>query len=156
LQDPTSKKITDFFSFYSLPSTVIGHDKHKVVNAAYLFYYATEAAFPGYNDPSAPSAVSVPKSTATSDLTVRTALKTRLNALINDALIEARNAKFDVFNAVTLMDNGLFLEQQKFGKGDGQLHYYLYNYNANHIAGGVDRNNEIDEKGLSGIGVVML
>lgn len=54
------------------------------------------------------------------------------------------------------MDNALFLEQQKFGKGDGQLHYYLYNYLANPIAGGVDKSNEVDEKNLSGIGVVML
>lgn len=53
------------------------------------------------------------------------------------------------------MDNSLFLEQQKFGAGDGQLHYYLYNYNANQIAGGVDKHNNVDEN-CSGIGVVML
>jgi glycylpeptide N-tetradecanoyltransferase len=83
-------------------------------------------------------------------------LKIRLNALINDALILAKKFKFDVFNSLSLMDNALFIEQQKFGKGDGQLHYYLYNYNANHIAGGVDKRNEIDEGTCSGIGVVML
>ena len=83
-------------------------------------------------------------------------LKVRLNALIHDALILAKKAKFDVFNALTLLDNTLFLDEQKFGKGDGQLHYYLYNYNANPIAGGVDKYNEIDEKGGSGVGVVML
>jgi glycylpeptide N-tetradecanoyltransferase len=83
-------------------------------------------------------------------------LKTRLNALINDALILAKCLKFDVFNALTILDNALFLEQQKFGKGDGQLHYYLYNYNANHIGGGVDKRNEIDEHNCSGLGVVML
>lgn len=53
------------------------------------------------------------------------------------------------------MDNSLFLEEQKFGAGDGQLHYYLYNYNANPIAGGVNKSNAID-KNCSGIGVVML
>jgi glycylpeptide N-tetradecanoyltransferase len=53
------------------------------------------------------------------------------------------------------MDNSLFLEQQKFGAGDGQLHYYLFNYRANPIAGGVDKKNNIDEN-CSGIGVVML
>ena len=79
-----------------------------------------------------------------------------MNALMNDCLILAKRYKFDVFNSLTLMDNVLFLEEQKFGKGDGQLHYYLYNYNANPIAGGVDRNNEIDEVGMSGIGVAML
>lgn len=74
---------------------------------------------------------------------------------MNDALILAKKAKFDVFNALTLLDNNMFLEQQKFGGGDGQLHYYLYNYKANSIAGGVNKKNEIDGHG-SGIGVVML
>jgi len=31
--------VTDFFSFYSLPSTVINHPTHKVLRAAYCFYY---------------------------------------------------------------------------------------------------------------------
>lgn len=75
---------------------------------------------------------------------------------MHDALILAKKYKFDVFNALSLLDNTLFLDEQKFGKGDGQLHYYLYNYNANPIAGGVDKYNEIDEKAGSGIGVVML
>lgn len=83
-------------------------------------------------------------------------LKERLNALMNDALIIAKKYKLDVFNALTLMDNALFIEQQKFGPGDGQLHYYLYNYMANPIAGGVDHRNDVDEKGCSGVGVVML
>lgn len=82
-------------------------------------------------------------------------LKIRLNALVNDALIIAKRHKFDVFNALTLMDNALFLEQQKFGAGDGQLHYYLYNYKANPIAGGVDKKNNVSEA-CSGIGIVML
>lgn len=74
---------------------------------------------------------------------------------MHDALIIAKKYKFDVFNALTLLDNTLFLEQQKFGAGDGQLHYYLYNYKANNIAGGVDKMNRIHDGG-SGVGVVML
>lgn len=35
---------------------------------------------------------------------------------------------FDVFNALDLMDNITFLDKQLFGKGDGHLQYYLYNY----------------------------
>lgn len=136
IQDPQTKKITDYFSFYSLESTVIDHPQHEVVRAAYLFYYATETGLTTPFD--------------------KPALKVRLNALMNDCLILAKRYKFDVFNSLTLMDNVLFLEDQKFGKGDGQLHYYLYNYNANPIAGGVDRMNEIDEAGMSGIGVAML
>ncbi|OBT76024.1 hypothetical protein VF21_03488 [Pseudogymnoascus sp. 05NY08] len=136
VEDPQTKKITDYFSFYSLESTVIDHPQHEVVRAAYLFYYATETGLTTPFD--------------------KPALKVRLNALMNDCLILAKRYKFDVFNSLTLMDNVLFLEDQKFGKGDGQLHYYLYNYNANPIAGGVDRRNEVDEAGMSGIGVAML
>lgn len=40
-------KITDFASFYSLESSVIGEmsKKHAKIRAAYLYYYATEEAF---------------------------------------------------------------------------------------------------------------
>lgn len=128
--------ITDFFSFYNLESTIINNPRHRVVRVAYLFYYASEVAFQSpFNKP---------------------ALKTRLNELMHDALILAKNAKFDVFNALSLMDNTLFLDQQKFGPGDGQLHYYLFNYRANPIAGGVDNKNRADEENLSGVGFVML
>ncbi|CZR56086.1 probable NMT1-N-myristoyltransferase [Phialocephala subalpina] len=137
VEDPTTKRITDFFSFYCLESSVINNSTHKNIRAAYLFYYATIA-----------SPHITPSST-------KDTLSKRLNELVNDALILAKKYKFEVFNALTLLDNNLFLEQQKFGAGDGQLHYYLYNYNANPIAGGVDARNMIDEKG-SGIGVVML
>ena len=34
----------------------------------------------------------------------------------------------DVFNALDLMDNAQFLEELKFGTGDGHLRYYLYNW----------------------------
>ena len=33
-----------------------------------------------------------------------------------------------MFNALDLMENKLFLEELKFGMGDGNLHYYLYNF----------------------------
>ncbi|KAF2755065.1 Glycylpeptide N-tetradecanoyltransferase [Pseudovirgaria hyperparasitica] len=132
--EDTSGKITDFFSFYCLESTVIASSKHKVVRAAYLYYYATETAFGNDQD----------------------ALKTRLNELMNDALILARNAKFDVFNALTLLHNPLFLEQQKFGPGDGQLHYYLFNYRTAPLLGGVDAQNSASDKFMGGVGIVML
>jgi glycylpeptide N-tetradecanoyltransferase len=35
---------------------------------------------------------------------------------------------FDVFNALDLMENKSFLEELKFGIGDGNLQYYLYNW----------------------------
>lgn len=48
--------------------------------------------------------------------------------LMQDALISAKNAGFDVFNALDLMENKSFLEPLKFGIGDGNLQYYLYNW----------------------------
>jgi len=48
--------------------------------------------------------------------------------LIGDALILAKDKGFDVFNALDLMDNSKFLEELKFGIGDGNLQYYLYNW----------------------------
>ena len=34
----------------------------------------------------------------------------------------------DVFNALDLMENASFLENLKFGIGDGNLQYYIYNW----------------------------
>ncbi|XP_073463827.1 glycylpeptide N-tetradecanoyltransferase 1 [Aquarana catesbeiana] len=54
--------------------------------------------------------------------------KTPLVDLMNDALIVAKSKGFDVFNALDLMENKTFLEKLKFGIGDGNLQYYLYNW----------------------------
>jgi len=51
-----------------------------------------------------------------------------LNELLSDALIMAKNAGYDVFNALDLMENKKFLENLKFGIGDGNLQYYLFNW----------------------------
>ena len=64
VKDPESGEITDFISFYSLPSSVVGNTKHTHLYAAYLFYY-------------------VPKGMG--------ADKERTKALVNDALILAKN-----------------------------------------------------------------
>jgi len=72
---------------------------------------------------------------------------------VGDALIIAAQAQFDVFNALTLMDNAQFLEDLKFGPGDGFLNFYLYNWRTAPLAG-------LDPKGNmpmgKGVGVVML
>ena len=47
---------------------------------------------------------------------------------MGDALILAKKLDFDVFNALDLMENTKFLEKLKFGIGDGNLQYYLYNW----------------------------
>ena len=41
--DPETKKVTDFFSFYSLPSSCLRHAEHKTLWVAYMFYYAPGA-----------------------------------------------------------------------------------------------------------------
>ncbi|GAB9464450.1 Glycylpeptide n-tetradecanoyltransferase 2 [Globisporangium polare] len=38
VESPQTHKLTDFCSFYHLPSTIIGNTKHKTLNAAYSFY----------------------------------------------------------------------------------------------------------------------
>ncbi|XP_072109843.1 glycylpeptide N-tetradecanoyltransferase 2 isoform X2 [Mobula birostris] len=88
--------LTDFVSFYTLPSTVMHHPVHKNLKAAYSFY------------------------------NVHT--ETPLSDLMNDALIIAKSKGFDVLNALDLMENKTFLEKLKFGIGDGNLQYYLYNW----------------------------
>uniref|UniRef100_A0A8C2KXX8 Glycylpeptide N-tetradecanoyltransferase n=1 Tax=Cyprinus carpio TaxID=7962 RepID=A0A8C2KXX8_CYPCA len=89
-------KLTDFLSFYTLPSTIMNHPVHHSLKAAYSFY------------------------------NVHTT--TNLLDLMGDALILAKSKGFDVFNALDLMENKTFLEKLKFGIGDGNLQYYLYNW----------------------------
>jgi glycylpeptide N-tetradecanoyltransferase len=149
-KDTHSHKVTDFFSFYSLPSTVINNPKHAVIEAAYLFYYASEVAFE-------------------EGVEENGVLKKRLERLIGDALIIAQQAEFDVFNALTLMDtvpvlrdlkvHFLFLawivpaKQYQFGPGDGYLNFYLYNWRTAPMAG----MEAIDHVPAGkGVGVVML
>lgn len=92
-------KITDFVSFYHLPSAVTGSKFHKEIKACYLYYYAPK--FLGENNE-------------------------RIINLINDALIMAQNLGFDVMNCLELLNNGSVLEKLLFGKGDGELHFYMY------------------------------
>jgi len=134
VENPETHKITDFFSFYSLPSSIINHPKHGVLEAAYLFYYATDVAFEERAEEEG-------------------RLKRRLQDLIGDALIIADHTKFDVFNALTLMDNVPILQELKFGAGDGLLNFYLYNWRTAPLAGveAVDR-----VSAGKGVGVVML
>lgn len=141
------------------------HPKHTELQAAYLFYYATDTIF----QPSESSGSSGP-SGAASSLTpkAKQALGERLNALVTDLLGIAKQAGFDVVNALTLMDNNLFLDEQKFGSGDGFLNCkrdhglrksvtdrpdYLYNWNCAPVNGGIQGTRS---KESSGIGVVML
>jgi len=97
VEDPEkSGEVTDLVSYYSLPSSVMKHEFHKTLNAAYSFY--------------------------------QLAGKTPLRQLMKDALILAKGEGFDVFNALTLMDNEEVFDELKFHPGDGILNFYLYNW----------------------------
>lgn len=87
-------KVTDFCSFYHLPSTILNQE--DTLNAAYSFY--------------------------------NVATSVQLEELMRDALILAKENGSDVFNALDLLENKQFLEELKFGMGDGNLQYYLYNW----------------------------
>jgi glycylpeptide N-tetradecanoyltransferase len=55
-----------------------------------------------------------------------------MKQLLNDAMIKARDHSFDVFNALDLFENTReLLTDLKFGVGDGNLHYYLFNWRVN-------------------------
>jgi glycylpeptide N-tetradecanoyltransferase len=96
VEDPNNDEITDFFSFYSLPSSVLKHPVHNNLNVAYQYYY--------FNN------------------------KHNLTDLMKDALILAKEKGYDVFNALDIMKNEEFLKEHRFGVGDGNLHYYFYNW----------------------------
>jgi glycylpeptide N-tetradecanoyltransferase len=94
-----SDTVTDFLSFYHLPSAILHHN--DTLHAAYSYYNV---------------ATSVP-----------------LEDLMKDALILAKNMGSDVFNALNLMENQEFLEELKFGTGDGNLQYYIYNWSCKYM-----------------------
>ncbi|VVA98979.1 unnamed protein product [Arabis nemorensis] len=48
--------------------------------------------------------------------------------LMKDALIVSKKKGFHVFYALDVLHNESFLKELKFKEGDGQMHYYLYNY----------------------------
>ncbi|XP_010242274.1 PREDICTED: glycylpeptide N-tetradecanoyltransferase 1-like [Nelumbo nucifera] len=100
VESPETHEITDFCSFYTLPSSILGNQNYSTLKAAYSYY--------------------------------NVATQTPLLQLMNDALIVAKQKDYDVFNALDVMQNESFLKELKFGPGDGQLHYYLYNYRIRH------------------------
>jgi glycylpeptide N-tetradecanoyltransferase len=111
---------------------VLNNPQHSSIKAAYLFHYATTT--PSSN---------------------KVEYQKRLQALVSDILVFASKLGFDVLNALTLLDNGLFLDELKFGAGDGHLNYYLFNYRVKPVAGGTDARGQLDKDG-SGVALVML
>lgn len=91
--------LTDLISFYSLPSSILDHDKYSTLNAAYAFYNVSKT-----ND------------------------EQGMKTLYKDALILAKNEGFDVFNMTEVMKNQLLVNDMMFKPGDGRLHHYIYNW----------------------------
>jgi len=98
-EDTGKPVITDFISFYSLPSQILKRENHNHthMNIAYLYYYAhTENS---------------------------------LTEMMKYALHYAKEElEFDVFNCLNIMSNSTFVKELKFGVGDGTLNFYMYNY----------------------------
>jgi len=104
IESPGEKKITDFLSFYNLPSQILkqeGH-KHTFMNVAYLYYYGTSGS--------------------------NTLTELMKYALLFSKDLSPDGIRFDVFNCLNIMQNQEFLAELNFGVGDGILHYYMYNY----------------------------
>ncbi|KAJ2007324.1 glycylpeptide N-tetradecanoyltransferase [Coemansia thaxteri] len=147
-------KLSDFISFYSLPSSVlkpVGGARGKGVvrkpqgvkpqpaytsiNAAYLFYYGTKTDYGVTLTEDEKQACGSQKKAKESVKNRENALiKSRLTELARDALISAKQAGFDVFNCLDMMDNSMFTRELKFGPGDGYLRYYFYNYRARTVS----------------------
>lgn len=93
IQDPATKAITDFFSFFSTPYSILAPNsgQHRILNIAYLYFYATDVATKGTEEE----------------------IRDRLTLLMEDAVYLTKKHEFDVFNALTLMDNPKFMENLK-------------------------------------------
>ena len=96
VENPETKEIKDFLSFYHLPSSILKHETHKILNVAYCYYNVANTV--------------------------------SMEELLKNALIIAKNKNFDVFNALDILDNDGLLKELKFGIGDGNLHYYFFNW----------------------------
>jgi len=96
VENEKTGEVTDFISFYELPSTIMNHPKYNGMRAAYSYYNVVTSV--------------------------------EWSKIMYDALILAKKMDFDVFNALDVMENELFLKDLKFKIGDGHLQYYLYNW----------------------------
>ena len=147
VENPQTGEITDFISFYSLPSTVVGNEKYPILDAAYMFYYATDKALPeGWRSS---ETTHYPRKL---DVTTRSRVGERLNRLVEGILRVAKSTQFDVFNTLTLMESNHFIADQKFKPGSGLLNYYIFNWKlSQQIHGGIGSGRD-----CSGIALVML
>jgi glycylpeptide N-tetradecanoyltransferase len=129
VENPVTKEITDFVSFYGLPSTVIGSALHSHINAAYAFYYfAQDGNVADLFLDALISAKNVCSLSSVLPLATSPFVKPQIVVNFSLSTFASSQNAFDVFNALGLMDNMKFIEKLQFGPGDGFLHYYLFNW----------------------------
>ena len=83
-------------SFYHLPSTVIGNDKHKTLFAAYSYYNVRVR-----------SRAAETRHTLSGCRLRQVATSVSITELMRDALVLARDCNMDVFNALNVMVRGV-------------------------------------------------
>ena len=99
VEDETSGGGSDFISFYELNSSVLDHEHHDKIVAAYGYYNFVQGNVPE-----------------------------RMKQLMRDALILAKQRGYDVFNMTEVLKHGLVKHDLMFKPGDGRLAHYLYNW----------------------------
>lgn len=97
--------VTDFTSFYSLPSSILNHPEHSKLFAAYGFYSFTKNV---------------------TDYA-------RFSELIKNALSFAKKENFDVYNVTEVMQHKHCIHENLFKAGDGNLAHYFYNWRINTV-----------------------
>ena len=75
-----------------------------------------------------------PVRTAYSMYNVSSSSESSGDVLLGDAVVLAAAERFDVFNALDIMDNAKAFQACKFKEGTGVLNYYLYNYTCPELA----------------------
>ena len=97
-----SDEIVAFYSFYSLPTSVLdGEVVRETMQVAYSYYYALKSP-----QPNGISLLDITK------------------CMICEALAQG----FDMMNALDVFQNSQVLTESGFLPGDGRLHYYLFNW----------------------------
>lgn len=96
-------QVEALFSFFNLSSSILNNDKHSLLRGAYSFW-----------------------NTCTSTV--------KYSTLMEDLLVTAKNEGYDVVNALNIMSNeDALLKDLRFGVGDGELMFYLYNWKTEDI-----------------------
>lgn len=137
--DEGDTPVSDLVSFYSLPSSIIADPKHSTLHAAYAFYNVTNEATRARPGQCAPACWATDgdgdgDGSDTGRDAEEAAQSSAWRDLMRNALVLAKQRGFDVFNALHLMHNMRFLRELKFAPGDGELHYYLYNWRTSIMA----------------------